>query len=313
MRRDAADAREYGCTGLMGLHWRTDIIGPNVSALAQASWDQSWNAQSAGKKSRSLQVDDFYSDWAQANFGLKEAGAIFTAIDGGNLSKAVQDGCPAGTLSPDNTPWDSLSSQFGFVNKFGDLRKQVHGAGNLSRFDYWLSMFRYHRALAQTRCAMGAKKPDEVMKRWMEAYTYLLETVNTCGGLGMVASMEVNPGWGPAVAKAVGKPLPKDYQGTPRIIVTPVRSVVGKGEMLTIKIIALDKLPVKRINIKVRPLGGKWQDIPAVNVTSTVFKAILQPASEDFEYQVIAETSSGTKLIWPATAPEMNQTVIIME
>ncbi len=41
MRRDAADALRYGCTGLMGIHWRTRILGPNVLALARAAWDQS--------------------------------------------------------------------------------------------------------------------------------------------------------------------------------------------------------------------------------------------------------------------------------
>jgi len=41
MRRDAADALRYGCDGLMGIHWRTRILGPNISALAQAAWDQS--------------------------------------------------------------------------------------------------------------------------------------------------------------------------------------------------------------------------------------------------------------------------------
>ena len=44
MRRDAADALKYGCTGLMGIHWRTRILAPNVSALAKAAWDQTgWN------------------------------------------------------------------------------------------------------------------------------------------------------------------------------------------------------------------------------------------------------------------------------
>ena len=44
MRRDAADALAYGCTGLLGIHWRTRVLGPNVSALAQAAWEQaSWN------------------------------------------------------------------------------------------------------------------------------------------------------------------------------------------------------------------------------------------------------------------------------
>ena len=39
-RRDAADALAYGCTGLLGIHWRTRVLGPNIAALAQAGWDQ---------------------------------------------------------------------------------------------------------------------------------------------------------------------------------------------------------------------------------------------------------------------------------
>jgi hypothetical protein len=52
MRRDAADALEYGCTGLMGIHWRTRVLSPNVAALAKAAWDQTgWNKdmKTAGK------------------------------------------------------------------------------------------------------------------------------------------------------------------------------------------------------------------------------------------------------------------------
>jgi hypothetical protein len=40
MRRDAYDALHYGCDGLMGIHWRTRALGPNIGALAQAAWDQ---------------------------------------------------------------------------------------------------------------------------------------------------------------------------------------------------------------------------------------------------------------------------------
>jgi len=43
MRRDAVDALTYGCDGLLGIHWRTRILSPNVLALAHAAWDQSWN------------------------------------------------------------------------------------------------------------------------------------------------------------------------------------------------------------------------------------------------------------------------------
>jgi hypothetical protein len=42
MRRDAADARRYGASGLIGIHWRTRVLGPNVQALAQAAWRQEW-------------------------------------------------------------------------------------------------------------------------------------------------------------------------------------------------------------------------------------------------------------------------------
>jgi hypothetical protein len=37
MREDAVDARRYGCNGLLGIHWRTRILAPNVAALAQAA------------------------------------------------------------------------------------------------------------------------------------------------------------------------------------------------------------------------------------------------------------------------------------
>ena len=48
MRRDAVDALRYGCDGLLGIHWRTRILSPNVQALARAAWDQSWNTLPKG-------------------------------------------------------------------------------------------------------------------------------------------------------------------------------------------------------------------------------------------------------------------------
>ena len=42
MRRDAQTALDYGCTGLMGIHWRTRVIAPTLAALAKAGWDQQW-------------------------------------------------------------------------------------------------------------------------------------------------------------------------------------------------------------------------------------------------------------------------------
>lgn len=122
VRKDAADALAYGCTGLMTLHWRTLINEPAATAVAQAGWDQSgwnpefgkenpapppstypldkisvldkpykhttvflWGEKGSKFKPRALPVGDLYSDWASANFGpevAESAAAIFTRIDG---------------------------------------------------------------------------------------------------------------------------------------------------------------------------------------------------------------------------------------
>lgn len=42
MRRDAFDAERYGCDGLLGIHWRTRNIAPNIKALMDAGWSQEW-------------------------------------------------------------------------------------------------------------------------------------------------------------------------------------------------------------------------------------------------------------------------------
>jgi len=47
MRKDALDALTFGCDGLLGIHWRTRVLGPTVSALARAAWDQKPWAQPA--------------------------------------------------------------------------------------------------------------------------------------------------------------------------------------------------------------------------------------------------------------------------
>jgi hypothetical protein len=130
MRKDAADALKYGCDGLMGIHWRTKILGPNVSALASAGWsseklegkdignaeskmDQvnnevqqeqkditkdSGNILEEGRNmnadGRDLPADDFYKDWTKSQFGPEASdriAGIFVSLDGGPMYNKEQD------------------------------------------------------------------------------------------------------------------------------------------------------------------------------------------------------------------------------
>jgi hypothetical protein len=94
--------------------------------------------------------------------------------------------------------------------------------------------------------------------------------------------------------------------------VTTVRSIVAKDEALMLKIIALDNQSVKSLSVKVRPFGSTiWLTVPSRHLARAVHEATLPPAQDDFEYYITAETAAGQTLVWPATAPDLNQSVII--
>jgi hypothetical protein len=168
MRKDAADAIKYGCTGLFGIHWRTRILGPNVSALAHAAWEQtSWKGEITDEKTqRDMPVEDFYEDWALTQFGPGAAEPIanlFTRLDGGPLAETRNQQNanlprPAtwvrgpGGIRPDERPWEVVRKEYAFVSEMALLREQIKGPGNLERFDYWRNNFQYLQAIARVNC-----------------------------------------------------------------------------------------------------------------------------------------------------------------
>ncbi|MFQ6035789.1 MAG: hypothetical protein ACE5NM_08085, partial [Sedimentisphaerales bacterium] len=180
MRMDAVDALKYGCTGLMGIHWRTRILGPNVSALAKAAWQQGrWSkaaTEIAGRRLRDLPADDFYADWALTQFGPEAAESIaklFVKLDGGPLVEKGQRiaylprsskwNKGPGAIAVDSRCWDEVAESFAFVEEFAKLKHKIKGAGNRERFDYWLNTFRYMKAMGQVSCTLG--QLDEAMKQ----------------------------------------------------------------------------------------------------------------------------------------------------
>ena len=532
MRKDAADALTYGCTGLMGIHWRTVVLAPNVAALARAAWEQqSWNPNfgkpwipekpldieggaeamyadfpdavihntdeeeiyktmayamndyylkvpngeydlqlkfcelyfyEAGKrvfdikiqdklvisdldiykevgfstafdkkvknikilngilhikfdrkqdnpsltgivikdsktsavvkkincggkrfkdyetgpglvqkkvqKSRDLPVEDFYKDWSMAEFGeevTEPLANILIELDGGEYSPRKKEtnlprpsdwiGGPGG-IKVNRIPWEEEKVKYNFVDEMAMFRGDINGAGNLSRFDYWLNTFRFLRSVGEIGCTRGSldqvmeeiKENKEVSKmralaaeavkiriamarQWETMMTLLLQTVETPGELGTVANCEQHVRRNSntdrfldlhdqKLVEVLGKPLPseihpaQDYRGEQRLIVLTRRSRMEESESLQIPVILLDKAAPRSAALYWRYMGnGSYRKISLDHLARAVYSATLPPASgsEDIEYYIEAEMADGKKLYWPATAPELNQTVVV--
>lgn len=361
MRKDAADALRYGCDGLMGLHWRTRILGPNVAALAQAAWDQT-GSSSAGvaangtNTQRFLPVADFYNDWARTEFGAGVAepiAAVFTRLDG-HLPRASDWIKGPGVIVINRKPWAEVAAEHAFVDELAALRPQVRGAGNLERFDWWLNTMRFNRAMARLGCARGAldalmerieKETDPAIRQRLareqalpqrlelvsllaDMYGHLLATLHNASELGTVCNIEQQSMLrtqlitihDEKLEKLLGEPLPAnaqpwpDYRGPARLVVLTARNSQRAGEALPLRLIALDQQPVKSVSVRVRPLGGgKWKKVSAKHLARAVYQAQLPAAKKDFEYYVSAQTANGQQLVWPATAPALNQIVVVTE
>jgi hypothetical protein len=386
MRKDAADALKYGCDGLMGIHWRTRILGPNVSALAKAAWkydvpeenitkDPGTTAEGArniSAEERDLPVDDFYKDWAKSQFGPEASdriAGIFISIDGGPMYNKERDirrpsnlyriadwqGGPGGILFH-TEPWETFQKKFTFIESLETIRPEIRGKGNLERFDYWLNTFRYARSIVHFGCIMGevdsilkvlSKTPDPLVFKeniekqvlplriqagmtWVEMMGYLLQTVSTTGELGTIANLEqhnlgllkVLNKYDSLIISATGKPLPPEaelsmkYFGPLRIIVPAVRNLIEPGEDFNLRIILLSGEPIKEAFFYWRYLGGKqFSKIPLEHVNRGVYsiKLLSEVLNDmDFEYYIEAVSASESKASFPATAPLLNQTVVIM-
>ncbi len=360
MYRDAVDAYRYGCTGLMGIHWRTEILSPNISALAYAAWDDS--ICHPGEKSIQTSAEDFYRDWAHVHFGesaAEQIAKIFVEIDG----KMPEPSYGIGKVRIQQSPWEEVRTQYLFVDELEKLLPTVQGAGNIERFNYWLNSLRYLRAMARLGCSAGQfekamKKIDQAgdqrtkatiaqkealpcriqtARDWEEMMTYLLMTVNSTGAMGTVSDLEqvaknkpYMPGCSTTDSEleaALGHPLPpetaikKTYHGKARIIMPTVQQSISVGERLALKVILLTpdvNQPSKSLphgELHWRPLGsGKFNTLPLKHIARAVFEVRLPsfPAgTEAFEYYISAQAGE-SELVYPVTAPEINQTLVVM-
>ncbi len=165
-------------------------------------------------------------------------------------------------------------------------------------------------------------------RQWETMMTYLLQTVSTPGELGTVANLEQHTlratgfihayddtltVWLRAMLPATIK-LSTDYQGAARVIVPTVRTVAMVDEAVTLRVIVLDRELPQSVDVIWRELGhGRFQNAAAKHIGRGVYEAKLPPLGPaGIEYRVEVRPVSGKVLLWPATAPTLNQTVVAM-
>jgi hypothetical protein len=185
-------------------------------------------------------------------------------------------------------------------------------------------------ANARKRLAKDVALPlrKELVRLAGEAYQNLLATVSNPDEMGTVANWEqhIMPGLltrpGQELAQMLGEGLPDDaqpaktYRGPVRLIVPTVRSSAVAGEVLTLKVLILTATPVREAALYWRPMGaGEFNKAPLVHVSRGVYSVRFPPegASEaDLEYYVRVRADGDDAVFFPATAPAVNQTVVVM-
>jgi hypothetical protein len=303
------------------------------------------------ERSRTMPLEAFYEDFARANFGESVAaplGRLFVRLDGWDFPQPATWNDGPGFIAPLHLP----SQAFDFVREMAALRQKVSGPGNLERFDYWLNTFRYMEDVAEAgaqradldeKMAEAFSAPTAEEKRrlaqealalrlglaraWEKMMSQLVAAASTPGELGTIANLEQHTRIGQGflthydqqLAQLLARPLPataspgRAYRGPARIIVPTIRSEVAPQERLNLQIMAVDHEPVRQIQLHWRPLGqGAFHLVRARRSGRSVFHAVLPSGAQDLEYFLSAETRSAKTLIWPATAPRLCQTVIVL-
>jgi hypothetical protein len=100
------------------------------------------------------------------------------------------------------------------------------------------------------------------------------------------------------------------------VIVPTQRGLLRAGEAFELKVILLDTAPAQAATLCWRVMGAKtFNHHPMQVLGRQTYIARLnnkEAAGKDLEYYVELHTADSKKMLWPATAPEGNQTIVRM-
>jgi hypothetical protein len=123
------------------------------------------------------------------------------------------------------------------------------------------------------------------------------------------------------IEKLLGKELPPNampadrYMGPDRLIVPVRRTSIEKGRSLQIKVIVLAD-DVRRVVVRWRPLGAdQWRDGSFEHMARSIYRATIPAGaatSPGFEYCFEVNVGDDKMLKYPATAPDLNRSVVVV-
>lgn len=221
---------EYPCIAAFTVEGQGVTRKINCGGPAVADYEADMAPSNADSRPRDLPMQDFYRDWARAEFGEEVAepvAGLFVKLDGGpdmGIGKRRDSYLPRpstwvdgpGGIQPDPRPWSEVEKEYAFVDDMAALRAKTKGAGNLERFDFWLNSFRYLRAVGHVNCTWArfnaameevrkesdpAKQKElarekalpirrELIGHVADVHQFLLATVTTTGAMGTVANWQ---------------------------------------------------------------------------------------------------------------------------
>jgi hypothetical protein len=304
------------------------------------------NASTAG--GRMPGMDAYWAHWGRGTFGGDagaEVGRAIQQFDGGHLAINALIRGGAGTTDA------QISQFFAPLHKMEGLRPRIQGTGNLERFDYWLNLVRASqlrvrtwvladRLTAKMKQVSAVSEADrklslvrnealplrlDLARNYENLIAALVSCAKSPGEIGTIASIEsgsrarVVGSQDGTMARILGTSLPAAatlstmYQGTPRIFVPARRTQVTAGEQLDIRAFVLSGSKCTGITLHWRPLGeGRFKNAVAAHRARQAYRVALPAASRGtVEYYLEAALENGQKLLWPTTAPAINQTVIV--
>ena len=355
---DTKAALEKKCDALIAKHWRTRVLSSNIGSMKDILWVYGKTGQPLEKeipKNKNKWIDDFYLDWATRQFGCdaaKQVAEIFTAfekkrgfrirrithVSGWDCDDEDSNNAAPGAIMTNPKPWKSEKSRFEFVARLEELRAKVKGAGNLERFDYWLSVFkclrimgeyatvrhRFENAAEEGVWTEALNHRRKMARLWEELMTVQIQKVSNSSDLGEIINIEilnwhqlVELKWDEKMKDGLGMKIPDDanpsmkYSGFPLIAVDADRSMLYEDEPLRLKVRILGN--PDSVKFHYRSLGeGKYESQTLTHVARGVYALTLPPQPGDFEYYLEAQISA-KKIVYPVTAPNLNQTVIVIK